>query len=331
MAPLPAGFAYVPMGGEETVECGETGGEPRVVLFPLAYSTAPLTKVDSLRTHDRPQQQLQSPELDRHLEFSNNEEIAILQRRLQMIKERRRKQHTKTCEYAGNEQDRTLRDQQSVANGKWANNTSNSQLLTARRASLSSETAEETIDTTFTSSGSSMLNPKRLLCSTYKAKNITQDSSSASRPPRQKMKRAPDSTKTQELDAIVCMSGPRQPSDDRLDLIVCAGRKTNENLRYATLEGKAPSFDPYDSAPRGGPCHSPSRGLEYVVPRQRAFSDLGTEDTSRYHDAEQRIAVWSCIPSKPTPWFVRQDCIETVPDIDLRMMEMVYFPNEGEV
>jgi hypothetical protein len=185
-------------------------------------------------------------------------------------------------------------------------------------------TAEERIELTTDSSNkdtqtTSRLNPMRLLCSTYKARDVTPS------PPHERMKSTVvgrDCTKLSNLwDSFVCVNraGP-------LDPIFCISRPDHaEDMgprRITTIDSQQhiPDFDPYYSRP--------SMDVEAYKPRSRVYGAVGDDDTTfGFLDG---LPSKSCSQKRLPAWYQRPDKITTDASTRSHVMQMVFYRADNQ-
>jgi hypothetical protein len=276
--------------------------EPRVVLFPLSGGN-----IETVRTPPKPVSNMKplrsmltsSTVVDPP---SSNKEIMELKRRLEVIKKKRAEHRNQSNHHQLNESAALSRTQET------------SFYCNPNEISFESN-----------SSSSQSWNPRRLLCSTYKAQSVI------SKRPRSSQKdvESNDSVDRPALDYLVCSSG-------------------GNDQRYSSLmENKDSTRDPrhydYDHTPmdRVPPCssreqqqqypkfvHYPAQhrvgSLEHTVPRGKAYSEILSDgsDSGQLIDLPTR----SCIPRRETPWYVRpSSASHVIPDASAQVMNMVWF------
>jgi hypothetical protein len=236
---------------------------------------------------------------------TGNQEIMELKRRLKEIKEKRAQQ----------------RQEYNRINGvvPVADNPNPTAKGNRNRAmSTSSQTADETVlSIPSVSPLNQSWNPRRLLCSTYKPPKpvpvihstyrITQRKSS--KPPESSLQTNTGTTSLDRLDQLVCSKPNNAPVNNNYDF-----------QRYSSLADMS-TWNPALDTPQR------SQALEHTVPRGKAYSEI-------YSDASESIPLMpsrSCISiQRETPWYVRPNLTEVIPDASAQVMNVVFYTQEEE-
>ena len=243
------------------------------------------------------------------LEVSTSSEIEDLKRRLQHIKIRRARQreHTRLIQ-------RDLIEMEMLSALSGPNN------VLEQPEVLNTIRVEETPTSVFESSGNSShgtrsgLNPKRLLCSTYKARDVTPSPTHERLQGSKENRRDSHSINVHRLAFL--------DPDRLLDPIFCVSRADEdvnmiqrERKNTSGCQGHTSGFDPYSSWPS-------IDGLDTLSPTGWTFTAVGEHQTNCLRDV---VPTKTCVPQQLPAWYHRPDSIATDVSHQAHVMNVVFY------
>ena len=274
--------------------------------------------------HKAPRHVRSVPSATATVEGSNSSEIEDLKRRLQHIKIRRamQREHTQSIQ-----QELKEMEMFSVFSGK-------NSILKPPEV-LTNGMVEEAPASAFESScdrthgARTVLNPKRLLCSTYKARDVTPS------PTRERVQSAKQSSsESHSMNVIRDLSSRTNPRDGKvfvnpdrlLDPLFCVSRADeDENIiprerkSAGDIQEHTSGFDPYYSQPSIG-------SLGTFCATGSANSAVGDEGINCLRGV---VPSKTCVPRRLPAWYQRPDSIATDASHEAHIMHVVFYQREN--
>lgn len=332
-----------------TIEGSEQASEPRVLLFPLSSAprtttlkaafessrqeaagstTSGLNPKDIRRRATEPLGNLPSSTVS--LEGSTSSDIQDLKRRLEHLKIRRAKQREHTLEIQ--------RELEEMERTMMAVDQTNEPVT--HEGPRASDAVDDTMDITTSPESSfshpstptrSLLNPRRLLCSTYKVRDVTpsptqQEQDGAVRSVRESSRQSRRFTEQEGGISGAIEDDGRQHSEAPPDAIFCSSRAADNNETSPTRGflpkwRQSPAFDPYHSRPSMDLLNTPVCG--------RSVGVMGDDDMSSCLREAVVAPSKTCLPKRPHAWYQRPDKIATDASDRSHVMQMVFYPKES--